>query len=232
MDKYLFLLIAVFLFVPWFVVWFFREDLRQRMLKAGVGASIFGPLLESWFLRDYWRPPFIFEEPFIPIEDVIFGFVIAGLAVSLYDAVFGVKNIGAEKSRKKIFGVLFILCFVSLIVFNNWLGFNTVFVNTFTFLLLTVVMLWMRRDLVMPAIFSGVLTALVSIPIYMFLFNWLSPSYWDSYWFLADTEYGMTVIGNIPLTELLWYFSWGCFAGAGYNFVSGQAKVKYARYSF
>jgi len=54
------------------------------------------------------------------------------------------------------------------------------------------------------------------------LFNFISPGYWDKYWLLANTAFGIKIIGNIPVTELLWYFSWSCLAGIAYDFYHGN----------
>lgn len=67
----------------------------------------------------------------------------------------------------------------------------------------------------------------ITIVIYHIIFNFIAPEYWNSYWLLANTKLGFTPIGNIPLTELVWYFSWGCFAGIEYDFTYGQVKTKF-----
>jgi len=73
---------------------------------------------------------------------------------------------------------------------------------------------------------SGVLVVIVIIPIYVIIFNVLSPKYWNEYWLLYETKFGGMILSNIPITELFWYFSWGSFAGVGYDFVSGKRKIK------
>jgi len=41
---------------------------------------------------------------------------------------------------------------------------------------------------------SGILSLSVIIPIYILLFNFISPGYWDKYWLLANTAFGIKII--------------------------------------
>jgi hypothetical protein len=58
------------------------------------------------------------------------------------------------------------------------------------------------------------------------LFNMIFIDFWDKCWLLANTKYGITIYGNIPLTEMIWYFTWGSFSGVAYNFASGKKKIQ------
>ena len=120
---------------------------------------------------------------------------------------------------------LFVLGTILLLIFNNGLGINSIFVSSFAFILLSIAMVAIRKDLLIPSIVSGILTLLIITPIYGIIFNYISPEYWNSYWLLSETKFGLTIFGNIPVTELLWYFSWGCLAGIGYDFASGTKKI-------
>ena len=225
MDKYAYLLISAFLFLPWVIIFLSRTDLREKIIKASFLGGLAGLIANFWYFKDYWQPPSLLGHSVISIEDFLFGFVITGVAVAIYDITFTARNIQQEKSRKGFFGILFLLGTISLLIFNNWLGFNSIFVSSFAFIIFSVVIVLIRKDLLMPSIVSGILTVLIITPIYAIIFNWVSPEYWASYWLLAETKFGVTVLGNIPATELLWYFSWGCLAGIGYDFASGTKKV-------
>lgn len=226
MDRYTYLFISLFLFIPWFIIIFKRPDLRRKVIKTSLIGGVAGLIANFWYFRDYWRPPSLFGNTVISIEDFLFGFLITGIAASIYDTVFNKKYVKKYKKRKKFFGNLFLIGVIILFIFNNWLGINSIFVSSFAFLGFSIIIVSIRKDLIIPSIVSGLLVTLIIIPIYIILFNYISPTYWDKYWLLANTSFGIEVLGNIPVTELIWYFTWGCFAGISYDFVSGSEKVK------
>ena len=226
MDRYTYLFISLFLFIPYFIIIFKRPDLRRKVIKTSLIGGVAGLIANFWYFRDYWRPPSLFGNTVISIEDFLFGFLITGIAASIYDTVFNKKYVKKYKKRKKFFGNLFLIGVIILFIFNNWLGINSIFVSSFAFLGFSIIIISIRKDLIIPSIVSGLLVTLIIIPIYIILFNYISPTYWDKYWLLANTSFGIEVLGNIPVTELIWYFTWGCFAGISYDFVSGSEKVK------
>lgn len=225
MDQFIYLFISVFLCVPWLIFFRSRPDLRRKMLKASVMGGLAGLIAEFWYFRDYWRPPSSVGLATVSPEDFLFGFFITGLAVSVYDVVFRRTFSNGEQRRKKHFAFLFLTGIGALFLFNNWLGFNSIFVSSIAFIIFSVIMASIRKDLWIPLLVSGILTLLIIIPVYAIIFNLISPTYWDSYGLLSGTPYGATVLGNVPLTELLWYFSWGCMAGIAYDFASGKKKA-------
>lgn len=225
MNKYIYLIGNLIFFIIWLAIIVTRKDLRFKMVKTSLMGGAMGILSEFWYFKDYWRPPSILGQGVTSIEDFLFGFFITGIAVSIYDIVFGFKNISGEKPHKLLFGLLFILVMSSLLFLSTWKGVNSILVSEIAFLLCTVIIVLIRKDLLKPALISGLLLVLVILPIYVLLFNILSPNFWRLYWLLNQTKFGILVFGDIPLTELFWYFYWGCFCGAGHNFYSGTKKV-------
>lgn len=161
-------------------------------------------------------------------EDFVFGFAITGIAANIYDVIFNKKNIKAARSRKKLFLTFFLTGLIMLLIFNNWLGINSIFISSFAFLAFSAMIVAMRKDLLVPAVASGTLTAIIAFLIYAVFFSWLVPDYWEKYWLLKGTRFGITVLGEIPLTEILWYFSWGCLGGVSYEFSLGVRKANQA----
>jgi len=225
MDEYIYLLLSIFLFLVWITIIFARKDLKIKIISASIAGGFAGLIAEFWYFKDYWQPPSILGKHTLSIEDFLFGFFITGIAVSAYDAIFIAKNVQQEKSRKLFFCLLFLLGIVSLLVFNNLLGFNSIFVSSFAFIFFSIIMIAVRKDLLISSIMSGALVVIIIIPIYAIMFNFISPEYWNTYWLLTDTKFGITILGNIPVTEILWYFSWGCLAGIGYDFAYGNKKI-------
>lgn len=226
MERYAYLLISAFLFFPWMLIFTTRADLRKKIISAGIVGGIAGiPADFFWYFRDYWQPPTLRGEALVSIEEVLFGFLIAGIAVSLFDLVFKKKNIRKTKKGTKLFGLLFLSGVFLLVFLNNLLGINSIIATSFLFLFFTGVIITIRKDLLTPAISSGLLLALLIIPIYAVIFNLIVPDFWNKYWLFADNKLGITVLGGIPLTEYLWYFSWGALAGVAYDFARGKKKV-------
>jgi hypothetical protein len=225
MDNYTFLLISVGLLPLWVFIFTVRKDLRKKILLSGFIGGFVGIISEFWYFTDYWRPPQIING--IPqLEDYLFGFLVTGISVSIYDLVFSRITDKEEKPHKKLTLLLFFIGLVSLLVFNNFLNINSILVSSLTFNTLALVMIYFRRDLLKRAVGTGLLLVIVITPIYVLLFDWVAPEYWAKYWLLAGNSFGITILGNVPLTELLWYFSWGFLGGIIYDFTGGYAAVK------
>lgn len=229
MDTYTYLLISLLLFVPWLTIYSYGKGLRKKMLKVSIMGGLAGFIAEYWYFKDYWHPPTLMGQSIISIEDFLFGFTIMGIAVSVYEFVFSIKKQSVYKNRRKLFGRMFLVGVLSLMLFNIVLGINSIIVSCAVFAAFTIFILFLRPDLLLQAVTSGVLTVAIVLPVYALLFNVINPAYWDSYWFLARTKLGVTVLGNIPVTELSWYFTLGSFAGAAHSFASGRGQVKAAQ---
>ncbi len=191
------------------------------LLKVSAIGGLAGLISEMWYFNDYWRPPTLLGNSKISIEDFLFGFSFTGIAALVYKVIVRKRPIQA-KSRKKLFLLFFIIGFLSLLLFSNLLKINSIFVSSIAFLAFSMLMVLLRKDLIIQAVMSGLLSLAIIIPVYIFLFDVLSPHYWSNYWLLSNTIFGMKILGNIPLTELLWYFSWGCFAGIAFDFYHGR----------
>lgn len=223
MDKYTYLLLSLFLLAVWFVVFLFlKNEARKILVKASIVGGLAGLIAEFWYFKDYWYPPSLFGNTKISLEDFLFGFAFTGIAATICKVIFRKESKKYIKGHKIIFFIFFVIGVFSLLLFNNLLKINSILVSSFTFLTLSFITVFIRKDLVVQSIMSGILSLLVIIPIYVLLFNFISPSYWDKYWLLANTTFGIKIIGNVPVTELLWYFSWSCFAGIACDFYHGN----------
>lgn len=223
MEQYTYLFLSLLLLAIWLIIfWFLQNGARKILIKISVIGGLAGLISELWYFKDYWHPPSLLGNARISLEDFLFGFAFVGIAATIYKVIFKKDNERHKKGYKTMFFIFFVIGVFSLLLFNNLLKFNSIFVSSFIFLILSLIMVFVRKDLMVQSIMSGILSLLVIIPIYILLFNFMFPNYWDKYWLLADTTFGIKVIGNIPMTELLWYFSCGCFAGIAYDFYTGR----------
>ena len=101
---------------------------------------------------------------------------------------------------------------------------NSIYVSSFGFLLMALVMLILRHDLILDALFSGLLLSLVAFIFYSVFFTLIFPGIIERWWMLSNIS-GIQ-ISHTPLEELMWFFGWGMVAGPAYEFVRGLGLKK------
>ncbi|MDO8648896.1 MAG: lycopene cyclase domain-containing protein [Candidatus Peregrinibacteria bacterium] len=220
----MYLLLGIILLAVWIAIAVRRPDLRKHMLKVSIGGGIAGLLSGFWYLTDYWRPPTIVGTGVPSPEDFLFGFAITGIAATVYDLLFRTHEVRVHAEQFRMTVGFIVLGFLSLLLFTNVLGLNSILVSSCAFLLLSAAIVILRPDLLRVSLLSATVTTGLIIPIYILLFDVLSPEYWNRYWLLADTSIGVTILGNVPLTEVLWYFSWVSLAAVIPAFTRGRVK--------
>lgn len=233
METYAYLLLAVWLLAVWLLIARLRPDLQSTMLRASIVGSALGPLSELWYFRDYWRPATLLGTGVLSLEDVLFGFGIAGIAVAVADVMLRSRSTARTASRSR----LIFLCLLCLLVGGVLLslgtsvfGFNSIVVSSAIFLGLAVAMLVLRPDLLLHSLVSGAACLACIIPIY-FLLSRLAPTFVEAYWLVAmHPVYGIRILPGLPLSEVLWYVSWGVFAGIVIPWAEGSRKVPVPRH--
>lgn len=168
------------------------------------------------------------------VEDLIFGFSIGGIAAFSYETLF-VNHICYCK-RKKLAFEWFLLLFavvegLAMVVLNNILKINSIFTSSTGMILAAIIMLYIRRDLVVNALASGVLVAVVMFVIYL-IPQILFPQahyFMQRYWLLYGRPEGTLIWGHIPVTEMIWGFSWGLVWGPIYEFMVGARTMSIKR---
>lgn len=190
------------------------------MIKVCAVGGIMGVIAEVWYFRDYWRPPTLFGEGMVGIEDYIIGFALFGVGGYIHSS-FTKKEINYDKqtpAKNWNFFVLFLLGCGSLTLFSIGLGIHSGYVTFLTFFLLSVYIWVQRPDLIGLSLISGFATLAISFLIYYINFNILFHDFWDKYGMLDEPILGFK-IANIPLSEMLWHFSWAmlCSMFRGYR---------------
>lgn len=225
MDKYGYLYISIILFIPWILIYYLNSNLRNRMIKAGLMAIPFGAL-NLWYKQDYWNAPevFIFFSV-ISIDDILFAFITTGISVTIFDVLFTEKQVVV--GQKKYKEVFYFFCFImiSFVILREGLGINSMFMFAIPLLISTLIVLINRKDLFIPSVVTTLLFSVLSILVYVLLFNYMLPDFWDTYWFLINTKIGWQIFGNVPVLEVLWYFSWGSFSAVLYDYGKGTKKI-------
>lgn len=218
-DKYAYLSLSVLYMLAWAII-YLNNPWKSGMVRVGLVGGIMGILAEYWYFRDYWRPPTLFGERIVGIEDYIIGFALFGVGGYIHSS-FTKKEIDFEKqtgARNKDFFILFLIGCGSLTLFSAILGIHSGYITFLTFFLLSVYIWFQRPDLIRLSIISAFATLAVSLAIYYLNFNLLFPHFWDKYGMLDKPVLGYKLL-NIPLSEMLWHFTWAmlCSMFRGYR---------------
>lgn len=227
-DKFIYLVLTIPFLVIWLILFLSRKDLRREILKISSITAVLGPLSEFFYFRDYWSPQSVFNFSIlnfpIMLEDVLFGFVIGGIGSVIYEIILKKKQKNVRSKPNKIYIViLFLVVFLGCL----FLKINSIFASSLGFISSGVYILFKRKDLFFNSLLSGLLTSFVMFLIYNFLFNFLFKNPNDLFetgWHLYNTNLGALFLG-IPVTELVWAFSWGFLAGPLYEFIERKKNI-------
>jgi hypothetical protein len=189
----------------------------MHQLKVSLLSVLGGPCIEVLYFRDYWHPESVFSfevGPFrILIEDFFFAFSFSGIAAILYPVLWQKKFVVVcDGCGKKSFvhGILFATVVVFSIAMLN-ASLNSIYVTAFFCEALTLIVAISRRDLWMPALYGGMLTAGLLILVYSlgFVFIQNTEDILKAWWYLYGQSFLGIRICRIPLTEIVWGFAYG-----------------------
>ncbi|HVS58575.1 MAG TPA: lycopene cyclase domain-containing protein [Candidatus Saccharimonadales bacterium] len=206
-----------------------RKDLRRPALYLAALGAVLNPLSELLYYRDYWQPDNLLGRGRVSIEDVIFGASMYALAVVIYPFLTG-KRLPKAKPALQQTQLLhaggYIVAVAGLTVGGNlWLGINSVIATGAACMLVTVATWVKRRDVMVPSLITGVVSIVVVTAGYVLGLDVIAPHLLQSWWLLQGTPLGITFLGNVPLTELLWFFGVSNFFASTYMSVTAQHYV-------
>jgi FtsH-binding integral membrane protein len=143
------------------------------------------------------------------------------LSVIFYAVLFRRKMVQDQPPQLKAFLIMATLSIVGMIVFNRALGVNSILVSAAIFALLGFVAYPQRPDLWRPGVYTAIAVTGLVLLIYIVLFDILAPNYISHYFLLSGSRLGTTILGHVPLTEILWYVAVGWADCVLYAFVGG-----------
>jgi len=200
----------------WIILFVKGKHTRREML---VMSFIIGfiSLVSSyyWWTRDWWLPHNITGTK-IGIEDFIMGFTAGGIMTTAYE-VFFLKRYLEVKRKIKMPSFLTIMLILALI--TAWLvwgiGTTTFIASTISMILVSGIIYYFRKDLLINGLWSGVLMLVISLLFYytiIFIFpNWINQTY------IFNTLSGIKLTG-IPIEELIFWFLSGLVWGPIYEY--------------
>ena len=198
------------------------------------GTAVAGVILEYlvWTV-DWWRPETITGTK-IGIEDIILGIANGGLGAVLYEIVFGKKARALRKDSivKRLFKKRRWLLWTPLLASVTagstifWiLGWHSFWATIASCLVGVGLMILLRQDLLLNAMFGGLAMMLASIPIFQFMLFFF-PGVVEEFWLMHNLT-GILILG-IPVEDLIFYFAAGAFLAPLYEFLFEKKLVKLA----
>ena len=203
-------------------IFYYRPDLRRRMIRMGIAVGILGVLSEAVFFQDYWHPPLVIRfGRFGGIEDFFFGFSFGGICVALYDVVFHKRLKKKGYPHYWIIPLLVVSEVLSILILSQYM--NSIYASAIGFVLPAAAVIAVRRDLIVETVFSAILGASLLILMEMILLL-LAPNYLRQY-FLLYGEVPL-IFGVVPITEFLWGAAFAAIVGPLRDFEFGYAPVR------
>jgi hypothetical protein len=225
MYRYLYLGLASLTTLGALALTLVRPDLRRPIVIVGMVGAAWGPISEHWFLADYWHPPSVLGNPWV--EDILFGFGLAGTAAGVF-AVAGRRAIArrpdtsARVMTTAFFPVLYIALTAGLHALFNV---NSIVVSM-SFLAVAGAYMSLRRpDLAIGSLTTAGVLAGLALAGYAVGLDVIVDGHHvlQQIWLLSGKALGITILGNVPLMEVLWWAGWGAFFGVVYEFATGTA---------
>lgn len=185
--------------------------------------SIIGGILaittERYYMWDYWKPQYMSGFSLF-FADFLFGFSVAGVAATLYDAVFQKKKIlKSGKAHYLIFFVLLISNVAFLYAGSAFTSINSMYLCYISVSLILVVILSLRWDLWKISLTSGLLLGIIYLVLFRVLLISLYPHLITHYWIVQNLS-GI-YIDHVPLEEVVWAIFTGSLFGPAWKFMTG-----------
>lgn len=194
----------------WILLFISRPRVRREMLLFSIVGAFLGPLAGYFYAFDYFRPEHLFGG-LLGIEELLNGFVNAGIAAGLYEFV------RLDRGQRTARPGLWPLALVTYVFGALWmyvgivsLGVPSIWVSLGLFFGLGLFILFWRPRLWHNALWSGVLFMSFHTVFYLWFFA-AYPGVLEAWW-VTDGMLGVYPLG-VPLEEILWTFGWGFVAG-------------------
>ena len=219
-DKYAYLILSLLYLLAWLVV-FVKSPWKSGMVKVGFVGGIMGIIAEVWYFHDYWKPPMVWKTGWPGIEDFIIGFAMFGVGGYIHSS-FTNQEVDYNRqtpAKNRDFFFLWVIGCLSLTLFSFILKIHSGYVTFLTFMGLAMYIWIQRPDLIRLSLISGFSTLAIVILIYYITFGILFPHFWDTYGMLNEEPILGFKILEIPVSEMLWHFSWAvlCSMFRGYR---------------
>lgn len=224
MYTYSYFIANTALLLVWFLLFFFRKDVRKEMLVISTIFGLAGVLVEYVYTIDWWRPLTITGTR-IGIEDFVFGFWVGGVSAVIYEEVFKKKIYKRRPQKGNVLMLAIPMALIlTLLFFGSFfiLGINS-FYSSIIAIVPGILFIWIKRaDLIPDSLMSGGLLLLIGLS-WFWIPQLITPGWVQHHWFLENLS-GIIILGA-PLEDMVWGFLIGAYIGPLYEFWQG-AKLR------
>lgn len=211
---------GIYLLLIWMIIYFFKKSVRKVMLEVSLIGAIIGPLMAYFWVTIGWWHPANITNTIVGFEDLLYGFVISGISVSIYQFIFNkkyIKKLSLPKTPLIKTVTIFIISTILCITFIHpvWgtfiplIGFFIYFINK-------------RKDLIKTSLLSGLLLIIINIPFYLII-EYITPGWILNTWVLKKIT-GIFILG-IPIEDYIWLFLVGTNGGIFYQYQKGLIEA-------
>ena len=214
--KYAYFIGAFVTLLVWLVLYITRKDLRNEMLVMSFATLLLAPTNILYF-GTYWEPQFVFNFYNIGIESIIVCFSYGGICGIIYEYTLE-KRLTPEGSLMSAWHIKhplisFLLGLASIFSLELFTDFNVILTTSTGLLVTGLAYVFYRRDLLIPALITGVLSTLISVIIYWLLLL-LFPEFFDMFW-VTENIIDIRLL-SIPIQEHYFHFALGVCLGPMY----------------
>jgi len=219
--QYAWFIWSLILLLVWLLIYLYKKPLRKEIIMMSLWTMPFG-LTEPLFVPEYWNPPSLFnlaEKTGFDIESLIFTFAIGGIGSVLYKLIFKTVNEPfhvSERGKKRhmlhFYSFLLPPAVFLLLAFSTNL--NHIYCGSISLFVGAVAAVFCRPDLKYKIGIGGFLF----VVLYFFFFESLItvyPNYVSQVW--NFTSISDARIFRVPITEVMWGFTFGMFWSSLYE---------------
>jgi hypothetical protein len=221
-----FLLTSLALFLVWLGFLLFGHQTRREQMIMSLVGLVLSPAILLVVAVDF-RSVITYGALSIGIEDLIFTMSLFGIAAVIYHILLG-KHVHKMRGDRVRIGHPVAHWFAHLLILLGiWAVISLLLIDVFDVssiraiivggLLLGTYMIADRKDLLLNALVSGLMTAVLVFIVEQIFFVRLFPDAVAGFWQYTTTR--AFVIGNIPLEEILWAAVVGFTIGPLYEYV-------------
>ncbi len=204
----------------WVSFYLGRKDLRREMLSMSMLIGILGVATSYyWWTVDWWHPLTLTGTK-VGLEDFIMGFSSGGIVAVAYEVItdrrYSKRHIKSH-GVYDFFTILFFLAQTTMWLFYG-VGLTSFYASAISMILAAGFIFFVRRDLVVNGVMSGIFMTLISVIFYAtaiaFCPAWISQTYF------FDKLSGVLLAG-VPIEEFIFWFLSGLVFGPFYEFWKG-----------
>jgi hypothetical protein len=217
-------LVGSLLFVPIWVLWYWRSPAsrREMLIMSGIFICIGVPSEALLYTRDWWHPATV-TGTLVGVEDILYSIGNGGYMAALYAVMLRRQLVQDRQPPAWPLRLAPILVIASLpFGLCLGLGLHSFVATSIGSLVALAIVLVARPDLARVALVSGLIGTVLAIPVYLAM-EALFPGSIAATWDLPHLS-GIQLLG-IPVEDLLWYVYTAALWGTYYKFASGVCVV-------